>query len=68
MIVAVQYQWTNLTPEDVKSNALFGNAHLVLAYLFTLVSVPIAIALAIYAAYKIQKSRPPMKSAESETP
>ena len=64
MIVAVQYQWTNLTPEDVKSNALFGNAHLVLLYLFTLVSVPIAIALAIYTAYKIQKSRPPMKSAE----
>ena len=68
MMVAVQYQWTNLTPADVKSNALFGNAHLVLAYLFTLVSLPTAIALAIYAVYKANKPQPPMNSPEYETP
>ncbi len=58
MLVTVQYQWTSLTPADVKDNALWGNAHVVLAYLFTFVSVPTALGLGIYAYHKMQRPAP----------
>ena len=62
MVVAVQYQWSNLIPRGIKENALFGPAPVVLAYLFAFISVPIATALWVYANHKMRKSELPSEN------